>query len=142
MLSDVTEALNSWVLLFKSSHGRLNLFFWKIRLLMLNSACQEDLLVDVGPILNVSQLISLRELELISEFDLLSFFVKREETFGNDCSCVENSCKLCAEQMSLFSIKGWISINLSVQVSSEDVLDKASLLDVLRATVWELNPII
>ena len=142
MLSDVAEALNSWVLFFKSSHGRLNLFFRKIRLLMLNSACQEDLLVDVGPILNVSQLISLRELELISEFDLLSLFVKREETFGNDCSSVENSRKLSAEQMSLFSFKGWVRVNFSVQVSSEDVLDKASLLDVLRATVWELNPII
>ena len=142
MLSDVTEALNSWVLFFKSSHGRLNLFFWKIRLLMLDSACQEDLLVDVGPILYVSQLISLRELELISEFDLFSLFVKREETFGNDCSCVENSCKLCTEQMSLFSFEGWISIKLSVQVSSEDLLDETSLLDVLRAAVWELNPII
>ena len=109
---------------------------------MLDTAREKDLLVDVGPTLDVSQLFSLGELELIREFDLLSFFVKHEETFGNDCRSMENSSKLSTEQMSLFSFKGWVRVNLSIQVTGEDVLDETSLFNVLGAAIWELNPIV
>jgi hypothetical protein len=55
---------------------------------------------------------------------------------------VENSGKLRTEQMSLLSIELWVSVNISVQVSCEDVLDLARRVDVLRSAVWQLNPVI
>ena len=109
---------------------------------MLDTTREKDLLVDVGPTLDVSQLFSLGELELIREFDLLSFFVEHEETFWNDCRCMENSSKLSTEQMSLFTFKGWVRVDLSIQVTGEDVLDETSLFNVLGAAIWELNPIV
>ena len=43
---------------------------------------------------------------------------------------MENSGELRTEQMSLLSIELWVSVNFSVKVSCEDVLDLARRIDV------------
>ena len=55
---------------------------------------------------------------------------------------MEDTSKLCTQEMSLLSTEGRVSINISVQVTSEHVLDETCLLDVLGAAVWKLDPII
>lgn len=44
--------------------------------------------------------------------------------------------------MTLLTVKGWVSVHISVQVACEDVLNLTRTLDMLRTAVWQLDPII
>ena len=44
--------------------------------------------------------------------------------------------------MTLLSGEGWVRVNFGIQVTGEDVLNLACLLDVNWVAVWELDPVI
>ena len=102
----------------------------------------QNLLLNTTPSLKVLQLLRLGELEFFSILDLIGIFVRCKETNRDKCSGMENSGKLRTEQMSLLSIELRVSVNFSVQVSCENVLDFARRDDVLRSAVWQLDPVI
>ena len=43
--------------------------------------------------------------------------------------------------MALLAAESWVGVDVGIEISSEDVLDEAGLLDVLRTTVWQLDPV-
>ena len=91
MLSDVSEALNSWVLGFNFLHGGCELVLGKSKLHMSASASLKDDLMNIAPALDVFKLISLGEDELLSELDFAGIFVKRKEALRYDSGGVEDS---------------------------------------------------
>ena len=90
----------------------------------------QNLLLNITPSLNVLQFFGLGELEFFSILDFTSIVILCKETNRDESSSVENSSKLRTEKMSLLTIKLRVSVNISVQVSCEDVLDLARRIDV------------
>ena len=90
----------------------------------------QNLLLNITPSLNVLQFFGLWELEIFSILDFTGIFILCKETNRDESSSVENSSKLRTEQMSLLTIKLRVSVNFSVQVTCEDVLDLARRIDV------------
>ena len=106
------------------------------------SAGIQDDLVHVAPVLNVSQLISLWEGKLFRELNFVGVLIEHEESLWNNSGGVENSSESGSKKVTLLAIELGVGVDISVQVTSEDVLDVAGLVDVLRLAVWELNPIV
>ena len=86
--------------------------------------------MHIAPLLQVLQFFSLWEGEIIGKLDLLGVFIFSEHACWDNGGGMENSGELCTEQMSLFTIELWVSVNISVKVSCEDVLDLARRIDV------------
>ena len=102
----------------------------------------QNRLLNITPFLKVLQFLSRREREFFSILDLSCFIVNSKESDRDEGGGVENSAKLRTEQMSLLTIELRVRVNISVQVSCEDVLDFARRIDVLWSAVWQLNPVI
>lgn len=98
--------------------------------------------MDVAPNLDVLEFVGLREYELFRKLNFACLIVGTEETLGHDSSSVENARKCSSEQVALLSAKGRVSVDIGVQVASEDVLDKTRLLDMIRAAVRKLDPVL
>ena len=94
------------------------------------STNHKNLLLNIAPSFKVLQFLGLGELEFFSKLDFISLIVLCKETNRDESSGVENSSKLRTEQMSLLTIESWVSVNISVQVACEDVLDFTRRIDV------------
>ena len=105
------------------------------------SGLQNDLM-DVAPALDVSELFSLGECELLRELNFVSLVIEHEQALWHDSSGMEDTSKGGSEEMTLLAVERWVGVNISVEVTSEDVLDQTSLLHVLGLTVWQLDPIV
>jgi len=97
--------------------------------------------MHVAPSLDIPELLNLWKDELLAILDLVGLFVLGEHAFGNDLCGVENPRKCCSEQVSLLAAEGRVGVDTGIQITREDVLDLASLDDVVWATVWQLDPI-
>ena len=83
----------------------------------------QNLLLNTTPSLKVLQFLRLGELEFFSILDFISLIVLCKETNRDERSGMENSSKLRTKQMSLLTIESWVSVNISIQVTCEEVLD-------------------
>jgi hypothetical protein len=91
MLSDVSEALNSWVLSFNFLHSGRKFVLGKCKLNVSASASLKDDLMNIAPALDVFKLISLGKDELLRELDFVGLFVKCKEALRYDSGGVEYS---------------------------------------------------
>ena len=123
VLTDITEALDSWVLSLHLLHSGSLFFLGKVRSLMRAAACLQDYWVNVSPGLDVFELISLRETELLGELHLVGFLICCVEALGDDSSRMENASKCCSKVMALFASESWVCVDIRIQVSAEHVLD-------------------
>jgi len=55
---------------------------------------------------------------------------------------VEDSSESCAQKMAFLPIEAWVCVYISIEIAGEDVLDLACALDMMRAGVWQLDPIV
>ena len=106
-----------------------------------SSSLQNDR-VEVCPCFDVLEIIGLGDCEVLRELHLVSFVVEREETLWNEGGGVENTRERCSQQVALLAAKGRVGIDIGVQVAGEDVLDQASLLNVLGAAIRKLDPVL
>ena len=102
----------------------------------------ENNLMDIAPSFDVFKFFRLREDELLAKSDLSGFLIQCQETLGHDSCSVEDSSESGTKQVSLFAAKGRVGVDLSVQVSTEYMLDLSSLSDMNRSAVWQLDPVI
>ena len=143
MLANITETFARWVCSIEPFHVCCHIFLGHTRwhVVRASSSLQDDW-VEVCPRFDVLEIIGLGDGELFGELHLVSFVVEREEALWNEGSRVENTCESCSQEVALLAAEGRIRINISVQVASEDVLDQACLLDVIRAAIRELDPVL
>ena len=98
--------------------------------------------MPVAPLLQVLQLFSLWEDEIVGKLDLLGVFILSEHSCRDYGSGVENSGELSTEQMPLLSFELGVGCNISVEVSCEHFFDLAGCDKILRAAVWQLYPVV
>ena len=143
VLANITEALSSWVRTLESFQGCryvvLGQASWgQVRA----SASLENYRVEVCPCLDVFKLIGFRDSKLFGICHLGTLFVHGEKTLGNEGSSVENARKSRSKKVALLATEGRVGIDISVEVTGEDVLDSTRLVDVLWAAVRKLNPVL
>jgi hypothetical protein len=142
VLSNVSEALNSGVLGFNFLHGSSEILLGKIKLHVSASSSLKDDRMNIAPALDVFKFVSLGEDELLGEFNFVCFFIKAKEALRHDSGGVEDSSEGRSEKMTLLSSEGWVRVDFGIQVTGEDVLNLASLLNVNWVAVWELDPVV
>ena len=106
------------------------------------ASSKQDLLMQIAPLLQVLQLFSLWEGEIIGKLNLLGFFIFSVHACRDNGGGMENSGELCTEQMPFLSNELGVRFNISVEISREDVFYLAGRDKILRATVWQLDPVI
>ena len=106
------------------------------------ASSKQDLLVQIAPLLQVLQLFSLWEGEIIGKLNLLGFFIFSVHACRDNGGGMENSGELSTEQMPFLSNELGVRFNISVEISREDVFNLAGRDEILRATVWQLDPVI
>ena len=106
------------------------------------ASSKQDLLMHIAPLLQVLQFFSLWEGEIIGKLDLLGVFIFSEHACWDNGGGMENSGELCTEQMPFLSNELGVRFNISVEISREDVFYLAGRDKILRATVWQLDPVI
>ena len=143
VLTDVTEAFHKRVLGLELVDGGLLLLCGLASWLLMGAATHlEKGSVRVGPSVDGFQFVGLGEGEFFRELDLVGFLVEHEESLGGDGSGVEDSSKSRTKETSFVAEELRVGVNVAVEVTGEDVLNQASLLDVLRSAVWELSPVV
>ena len=98
--------------------------------------------MQIAPLLQVLQFFSLWEGEIIGKLNLLGFFIFSVHACRDNCGGMENSGELRTEQMPFLSNELGVRFNISIEISREDVFNLAGRDEILRATVWQLDPVI
>ena len=106
------------------------------------ASSKQDLLMHIAPLLQVLQFFSLWEGEIIGKLNLLGFFILSVHACRDNSGGMENSGELSTEQMPFLSNELGVRFNISVEISREDVFNLAGRDEILRATVWQLDPVI
>lgn len=109
---------------------------------MRNASSKQDLLMHIAPLLQVLQFFSLWEGEIIGKLNLLGVFIFSVHACRDNGGGMENSGELRTEQMSFLSNELGVRFNISIEISREDVFYLAGCDKILRATVWQLDPVI
>ena len=109
---------------------------------MSDTSCLQNYLINVAPRFEISELLSLRSGEIFGKFDFTNLLIECEKSLWNDLGGTENSGKSSSQKMSLFATEGRVGINFSIKVTRENMLYLASLLDMNRSAVGQLNPIV
>jgi hypothetical protein len=102
----------------------------------------KDASLCVTPSLETLEFFSGWNSEFLSELHLVCLFIDFESTFGSDLGGCEDSSELGTEEMSLLTRERWVRVDLSVEVTSHDMLDQTGKSDILRLAFGQLNPIV